>query len=110
NAEPDEVDSLVQTARKDIDELINTGPEVEDLEKVIEVQRQSRIKNLKENGFWANSLRTYYTYDLEPETMLLDSYEPLLDSLETNDIQKMAQRCFTTDNYIEIIMMPEAKE
>lgn len=110
NAEPDEVDTLIQTAMKDIKRLINEGPKDEDLEKVVEVQRQSRIKNLKENGFWANSLRTYYSYGLEPEGILLRSYEPLLKELDTKDIQMMVKRCFETENYIEVVMLPEAGE
>ncbi|MCB0666038.1 MAG: insulinase family protein [Saprospiraceae bacterium] len=106
NAEPDQVDTLIATAKKDIMHVMEEGPTEEDLVKVREVQRQERIKNLKENSFWVNSLKAYYHYDLDPEQLLLENYEPYVKALSPEDVQEMAKKVFGTDNFIEIVMMP----
>ena len=102
---------MIATAIDDIHDVMQNGPTEEDLVKVREVQRQERIKDLKENNFWVNSLKAYYQYDLDPEQLLLENYEPYVKNLKPEDVQKMAKKLFDTDNYIEIVMMPgEAKE
>jgi predicted Zn-dependent peptidase len=70
------------------------------------VQRQERIKDLKENNFWVNSLKSYYQYELDPEQILLQNFEPYVKDLKPLDVQNMAQKVFRTENYIEIVMMP----
>jgi zinc protease len=110
NAEPEEVDTLIQIAKRDIAAVMESGAEAEEIQKVVEIQRQSRITELKENGFWSNSLRTYYRYDLDPKLLLLENYDPLLESLTGDDIQRMANRIFDTENYLEVVMMPAEGE
>ena len=111
NAEPDQVDTLIQTALRDLRDMKTEGPTDQDLQKIKEVQRQQRIKNLKENNFWSNSLRQYYSYELDPELINLAPYEVLVDGLQKEDIIQMAKKVFETENYIEIVMMPgEAKD
>ena len=106
NAEPDQVDSLIATALKDVNTITEAGPEEEDLTKVREVQRQERIKDLKENNFWVNSLKNYYHYELDPEQLLLENFEPYVKNLKPEDVRKMAQMIFKTDNYLQIVMIP----
>ncbi len=110
NAEPEEVDNLINTAKADIEKLIAGEITEEDIQKVVEIQRQGRITDLQENGFWSNSLRSYYLYGLDPNQILLDNYEPLLQGLDPEDLQEMAKEIFDTDNYIEVVMLPEAQE
>ncbi|MCB0685870.1 MAG: insulinase family protein [Saprospiraceae bacterium] len=109
NAEPDMVDTLIETAKHDILEVMKKGPTEEDLVKVREVQRQERIKNLKENSFWVNSLKSYYQYGLDPEQILMKNFEPYVKGLKPEDVQMMANKVFDTDNYLEIVMMPGDK-
>lgn len=109
NAEPDMVDTLIATAKHDIQKVMKEGVTEEDLVKVREVQRQERIKNLKENNFWVNSLKTYYQYELDPEQILLENFEPYVKGLKPEDVQQMANRVFNTENYLEIVMMPGAE-
>jgi zinc protease len=111
NAEPDQVDNLIATAKKDIDKMLENGPKEEDLVKVREVQRQERIKALKENNFWVNSLKTYYNFDLDPTQLLLENFEPYVKGLTPEDVHQMAKKVFNAKNYIEVVMMPgESKE
>jgi zinc protease len=86
--------------------MMNEGPKEEDLVKVREVQRQGRIKDLKENNFWVNSLKSYYYHGLDPEQLLLENYEPYVKGLKIEDVHQMAKKVFGSENYIEVVMMP----
>ena len=110
NSEPEMVDELIATAKRDIDSLMNFGPKEDEIQKVMETNKQSRIKNLRENRFWSNVLRSYYSYDLPLENVLYDNYENLLDSIEASEIQNMAKLIFSTPNIIEIVMHPGSDE
>ncbi len=107
NAEPDEVDTLISIAHRDLKDMMTDGPTDKDLTKIKELHRQQRIKNLKENNFWSNSLRRYYSYKLDPELIQMEAYEKLIDALSKEDIRAMAEKIFSTDNYIEVVMMPQ---
>ncbi len=106
NSEPEEVDALIETAIKDIEDVMENGATEEELTKVREVQRQGRIKGLEENRFWTNALRSTYMYDQDPHNILLENYEELIDDLDSDDIKMMAKQLFDTDNYTEIVMLP----
>ena len=106
NADPEKVDELIQTALDDIESVRVEGPRPDELQKVIETKRQSRIKELKENSFWMNALRKSYRYGLQPDDILLEKYEEDLSEITLIDIREIAEYCFYTGNYIEVIMMP----
>ncbi|NND07702.1 MAG: insulinase family protein [Saprospiraceae bacterium] len=108
NADPDRVDELIQTALDDIQKIKNGGVSEEDLQKVREILKQSRIKNLKENRYWANALKSLYSYDLDPNMILLENYLPVIEQISPEDIVDMAKRTFNPENYIEVVMMPAA--
>jgi len=107
NAEPDQVDTLIMIAKADIAKVVAEGATTEDLGKVTEVQKQARVKNLKENRYWMNSLKNYYHYELPLENMTQDSYNTLVDGLTGADVKSMAAEVFGTENYIEFVMLPE---
>nr|MBX2817414.1 insulinase family protein [Saprospiraceae bacterium] len=107
NAEPDQVDTLLAVAKSEIAKVVSEGASEEDLGKVREVQKQSRIKNQKENGYWTNTLKSYYLYGLDLGNLSQESYEKLVDALTGEDVMKMAAQVFGTENYIESVMMPE---
>ncbi len=109
NAEPDQVDTLIAIAKADIAKVVEGGATTEDLGKVTEVQKQARVKNLKENRYWTNSLKNYYHYKLPLENITQDSYNELVDGLTGDHIKTMAAEVFGTENYIEFVMLPEEK-
>lgn len=106
NAEPDRVDTLIAVAKRDIADVVKNGVTEEDLVKVREVQRQERIKDLKENNFWVNSLKNYYQYNLDPVQLLLENFDPYVKNLQPEDIRQMAEKVFNTSNYLQVVMIP----
>lgn len=106
NSEPARTSELIAAARAAIAALQNEGIDEATLQKVRETQRQNRIKNLKENGFWLRQISTRLQYGIGLEGILLERYEPYIDRLLAEDIQEAAQRYFREDNFIQVVLMP----
>jgi len=109
NADPPRVDELIKTAMTDIKNAQANGAEEKDMKKIKETQRQGRIKNLKENRFWISSLETSYVEGLDPKNISLSSLEKGINSLTSDDIKNATNEYFDWNNYIQIVLLPEAK-
>jgi zinc protease len=107
NCEPSRVEELTQVVADEIGNFKKDGPSTEELDKVIETQRQSRIKGLKENGFWLGQLEARLKYDIPLEGVLLPFYEKYLDQVKVRDVQGAANTYFGGDNMIKLVLMPE---
>lgn len=107
NSEPARTQELIATAKQVIDTLQNQAVDEEILQKVKETQRQSRIKSLKENGFWLGQVSTRLKYGIGLEGILMERYEPYIEGLAAGDIQEAAQRYLREDNFIQVVLMPE---
>ncbi len=109
NADPPRVDELIETAMTDIKNAQQNGAEDKDMNKIKETQRQGRIKDLKENNFWINSLENAYVEKLDPKNISLASLEEGINSLTSEDIKSAATKYFDWNNYLQIVLLPEAK-
>ncbi len=109
NADPPRVDELIETAMADIKNAQLNGAEDKDMNKIKETQRQGRIKDLKENRFWISSLENAYIENLDAKNISLASLEEGLNSLTGDHIKKAANDYFDWNNYIQIVLLPEAK-
>lgn len=49
-------------------------------------------------------------YDEDPQNILLENYEELINGLDSDDVKMMAKQLFDTDNYTEIVMLPGSQE
>ncbi|MEL6925404.1 MAG: insulinase family protein, partial [Bacteroidota bacterium] len=107
NSEPDKAEELIQTAMQDIKNAKEKGAEEKDLTKVKETQKQSRIKDLKENRFWLGQLSTTYQNGLDPSRIGLEELEKLMKGLDSEAIKSAANQYFDTENMIKIVMNPE---
>ncbi len=110
NCDPGKEEELINTALADIENLKKNGVEAKDITKIQETQKQERIKGLKENNFWLNYLSGSYQDDLDPERILIERYNKKVDSLNSDSLQKMANRVFDMKNYAKFVMKPEPKK
>ncbi len=108
--EPGQVDSLVETALNDIENVKQHGAEVENLQKIKETQKQTRIKAIKENSYWSGQLTARYQNGLPLDGMLLENYTKIVDSLKSENIQNAAQKYLSYDNFMRIVLLPEVQE
>ncbi len=106
NADPPMVEELIKTAQADIAYARQNGAEEKELNKVRETQRQSRIKDLKENRFWSRSLRYAYQNGVDPAGIQFADYEKYINGLTSDDIKKAASTHFDGNNVIQVTMMP----
>ncbi len=106
NADPPMVEELIKTAKADINYARHNGADEKDLTKVKETQRQSRIKDLKENRFWNNNLRFVYQNNLDPSIIELDNFEESINGLTSDDIKNAAKLYFDGNKVIQVTMMP----
>jgi len=110
NADPPMTDTLVQAAKRVIERALTDGPSAEDMTKVKETQRQSRIKNLKENRFWQRQISTEHEEGRTFDDVLIEALEARISGLTSTKIKSAVGQYFDYDNYIEIIMDPEPKD
>ncbi len=102
---PERVNELTAAVFQQIDSLKSYGTTEKYLTKVKESQRRKRETDLKENGFWLNVLRSYYEYQDDPKEILY--YENKVENLKLEAIQQTAQRYFNTENYVNVVLLPE---
>jgi zinc protease len=105
---PERVDELVSEAFLQIDSLKQKILDPIYIEKVREIQRRSHEVNLKQNGFWINNLRIYYSNNEDPEMIL--NYPKLVENLKADAIRKAIQQYFDMNNYVKVVLYPEKKE
>ncbi len=110
NADPAEVDQLVEFTKEEIKKIAANGVEDKDLTKVAETQRQERIKNLKENKFWNGYLASAYKNGLDPKKIQMEYYEKAVNGLNSDALQKMAKKVFNFEEVKQFILYPEDKK
>ena len=110
NADPPMTDTLVNAAKRVIQRAMEDGPDEADMTKVKETQRQSRIKDLKENRYWQRRISQEHEFGKQFEEILLESLEKRISGLTAAQIKAAVGDYFKYENYIEIIMDPEPKD
>ena len=110
NSDPANTKDLIDTAMKDIAKAKEIGAEQKDIDKVKETQKQSRIKDLKENRFWINQLTESYRRGTDPTKLTVEDLVKASEGLTAEEIKKAASQYFNMDNFIKIVMEPEPAE
>lgn len=75
NCDPPRTEELIQATQEVLNNARSTGIDDKDLQKVTETQRQTRIKQLKENRFWMGQTQNAYQYKINPNNILLENLE-----------------------------------
>ncbi|MRV76526.1 insulinase family protein [Duganella sp. FT92W] len=84
------------------------GPEAADLAKVKENWSVNNRRALRENGYWLNHLDGAYANGLDPAKIL--TFEQRAAAVTPADVQAAAKRYFDFDNYVQMVLYPEAKQ
>ncbi|MEM6321050.1 MAG: insulinase family protein [Bacteroidota bacterium] len=111
NSEPDKVEELIKTGLNDIETIKKEGVQESDLNKVKETRIQGRTKDLKENRWWMGQMMSTYQEDWKTFKYAdLENYKTLVESITPADIQQTVKDHFNEENFIRIVMMPEAAQ
>ena len=106
NSDPGKTQELVDAAQAVIKKAKQEGPSDKDMTKVKETQRQSKIKNLENNRYWANMIESLHEDGRSFNEILLPSFDQKVNNLTAQQIQDAIVQYFDHD-YIEIIMEPK---
>lgn len=104
---PENVDKLVKRAQEEIEKVKKNGADPKDIEKFVAESQRKTETALKTNSFWLDYLddNTFLGDDLN-EIFLQDK---LLKSITVASTKAAAEKYFTDDNLIKVVLMPEKK-
>ena len=104
--DPERLEELTKLVFVQIDSLKQKPVDQSYIDKVTEMDLRSRETNQKENGYWRNTLRSYYQNGTD--LMALLTYEnEVIRKLTAEDVQKAATQYFNMENYARFILLPE---
>lgn len=103
--DPDRIDELAATVFGQIDSLRAYGPDPEYVERIREAQSREYEVNLRDNGFWLTQL--YKSYFVATDPLGVIQYPKLVQNLSVEMIQEAAIKYLNTDNYVQIVLVPE---
>ncbi|WP_245892237.1 M16 family metallopeptidase [Flavobacterium pallidum] len=99
---PENTDKLVDSALKELQKIIDKGPEAKDLEKYKEAELLEYKKSIKENSFWLENFTSAYRNSSNPEDLL--KKEDKIKAITAKDLQDVAKKYLTKDKVIGILM------
>ena len=105
---PENVDTLIEATRIEMEKVIANGPTQEDLDKVKEQEKRDLEENLKQNRWWLNSLRSVYYNDREIENITEAKLLERIDNLTVEDLKRVANDYLNLDKQITLTLKPES--
>jgi len=109
NCDPPRAEELISAAQDVLLKAKEIGAEDKDIQKVTETQRQTRIKQLKENRYWMGQVQGIYQYKINPLNILMETLEDRIKTLDSNTLKSAMNSYFNENNKITITMSPESK-
>ncbi len=105
--DPKRQDKLSAVVLKQMDILKKKGPSVENLNKVKEQMIRERETDIKRNNWWVRKLENVYYYD-DPKSSI-DDYNIKVNKVTPQEIQQLANKYFSSNNYVKLYLKPEKK-
>lgn len=102
---PANVEKLIASTLDEINKLKNDGPSGENINKFKAEDKLSRETALKTNDFWLSYLIGQQV-DHEPLDNVL-THDDMIKKVTVSSLKETAEKYFTGDNYIRIILLPE---
>jgi zinc protease len=102
---PEHVDTLLQAAAAEIENIRANGPTQKDLDKVKQTLKEKHLVNVKTNDYWTGHLDNIASGDEDPRRVL--HFADYVDALTVKDIQDAAKLIFDGKNVLEAVLYPE---
>ena len=97
---PEKREAMTAVVYDGIKKMMEEGPSEENLGKIKEYMLRSHQENLKDNGYWMNSLVSKTRYDKD----FVEGYEECVQSITIEDIKQVAQQIFGSGNKLVVGM------
>jgi zinc protease len=102
---PQNVDTLLKAAAKEIDDLKTKGPSQVDLDKVKKTWIEQYKVQIKDNSYWSGKLQGIYFQGDDPKSIF--DFEKLVNTLTVEDIKSAANQLFDGKNVFTAVLYPE---
>lgn len=102
DTDPEMQQKLMGVIHEEINKIVDEGPRAEDLQKVKENMLKQYEEDLDENGWWKNTLVTYY----QDKISLPENYKASIDNLTAQSVQALLKTIVEQQNILEVVMMP----
>lgn len=104
-AAPDRLDELLGEIFSEISRLQQSPPEIAEIATIKEIQKRQLESSLRSNSYWLRVLQ-FYLFNRE-DLAQINTYETLIDALKPAAVQMAAQQYLDTDNYVQVVLLPE---
>ena len=105
-AEHAKQEKLMKIIYAEADAFAKNGPDEASLNKVKEYMLKKHNEDLKENGYWLNSIDEYLYTGIDP----VKDYEQIVNSITAKDVRQFANELLKQQNQITVSMIsPEKK-
>ena len=108
-AEPTRVVELTEAVFTQIRDLRDNGPSATNFAKAHEALRLDHEENLQDNGAWMGWMDRYLT-GVEGTLDDILRIDEVIDSVQPESVQAMAQAVLTEDEHVTLILYPEGFE
>jgi len=99
---PENADKLTTSALRELQKIIDNGPQASDIAKYKEAELLEYKKNIKENRYWLTNFSRSYINGTSPEDILKS--EEKINAITAKDIQDVAKKYLTKDKVIGMLM------
>jgi zinc protease len=99
---PENADKLTESALRELQKIIDNGPQAVDVTKYKEAELLDYKKNIKENRYWLSNFSRSYLNGTSPDEIL--KTEEKINAITAKDIQDVARKYLTKDKVIGMLM------
>lgn len=99
---PDNAEKLTASALRELQKIIDNGPQEADVKKFKEAELLDYKKDIKENKYWMTNFNRSYTNGTNPEDIL--QLEAKVNAITAKDIQDVAKKYLSKDKVVGILM------
>jgi zinc protease len=102
---PENAETLTQSALRELNKIIENGPQEKDVNKFKEAEKLDYKEKIKQNNYWMSYLTRSFTYGVSADEIL--QVEEKIDAITAKDIQAVAKKYLTKDKVIAMLMPEE---
>jgi zinc protease len=102
---PENAETLTQSALRELNKIIENGPEEKDVNKFKEAEKLDYKEKIKQNNYWMSYLTRSFTFGVSADEIL--QVEQKIDAVTAKDIQAVAKKYLSKDKVVAMLMPEE---
>ncbi|WP_333695320.1 M16 family metallopeptidase [Flavobacterium sp.] len=99
---PENAETLTQSALRELNKIIENGPDLKDVNKFKESEKLDYKEKIKQNNYWMANFTRAFSNDSSIDEIL--SFEQRIDAITPQQIQAVAKKYLSKDKVIAILM------